>query len=163
MTPAVDLSGQVAVVTGGGRGLGRAIALRLASAGAAVAVVARSADQIAETVQVIRQSGGRAEAFVADVTDSDAVMAMAQAVQQTLGNVDLLVNNAGIAGPAGPFWESDPQAWWRFIEINLLGTLLCSQAVAPRMVARRQGRIVTMVSHAGRIPNRGRRSGDRAG
>ena len=151
MTPTVDLTEQVALVTGGGRGLGRAIALRLAAAGVQVAVAARSADQLAETVALIQRLGGRGQAFVADVTDPHAVAAMARSVERALGPVNLLVNNAGIAGPAGPFWESDPQEWWRCVEINLLGTLLCCQAVAPGMVARRQGRIVNLVSHAGRI------------
>ena len=104
----VNLTGQVAVVTGGGRGLGRAIALRLAAAGAHVAIVARSADQLAETVAQIQLAGGHAQAFVADVTDQHAVQEMALAVERALGPVSLLVNNAGIAGPAGPLWENDP-------------------------------------------------------
>lgn len=139
------------MVTGGGRGLGRAIALRLASAGAQVAVVARSADQLAETVALIEQAGGRSQAFPADVTDQQAVAAMAEAVEQALGPVTLLLNNAGNLGPAGPLWENDLQSWWQCIEVNLLGTVLCSRAIAPGMVVRRHGRIVNMVSDAGRL------------
>ena len=131
MIQETNLTGQVALVTGGGRGLGRAIALRLAAAGAHVAIVARSADQLAETVAQIKLTGGHGQAFVADVTDQHAVKAMAQAVEQDLGPISLLVNNAGIAGPAGPLWKNDPQEWWRCVEISLRGTLLCCQAVVP--------------------------------
>ena len=149
MIQETNLTGQVALVTGGGRGLGRAIALRLAAAGAHVAIAARSADQLAETVAQVQAAGGHAQAFVTDVTDQHAVEVMAQAIERGLGPVSLLVNNAGIAGPAGPLWENDPLEWWRCVEINLRGTFLCCQAVAPSMVARRQGRIVNMVSEAG--------------
>jgi NAD(P)-dependent dehydrogenase (short-subunit alcohol dehydrogenase family) len=131
--------------------LGRAIALRLAAAGTQVAVVARSADQLAETVALVREAGGRAEAFVADVTDQQAVAAMVAAVEHSLGPVTLLVNNAGNLGPAGPLWENDLRTWWTCVETNLLGSVLCCQAIVPGMVARRQGRIVTMVSHAGQL------------
>ena len=151
MIQETNLAGQVALVTGGGRGLGRAIALRLAAAGAHVAIVARSADQLAETVAQIHSAGGHAQAFVADVTDQQAVQEMALVVERTLGPISLLVSNAGIAGPAGPLWENDPIEWWRCVEINLRGTFLCCRAVAPGMVARRQGRIVNMVSDAGRL------------
>ena len=147
----VNLTGQVAVVTGGGRGLGRAIALRLAAAGAHVAIVARSADQLAATVAQIHLADGHAQAFVADVTNQQAVQEMALAVERALGPVSLLVNNAGIGGPVGPLWENDPLEWWRCVEINLRGTFLCCQAVAPGMIARRQGRIVNMVSDAGTL------------
>jgi NAD(P)-dependent dehydrogenase (short-subunit alcohol dehydrogenase family) len=151
MIPIANLTEQVAVVTGGGRGLGRAIALRLASAGAQVAVVARSAEQLAETAALIQGAGGQSRAFVADVTDPQAVAAMAEAVEQTLGPVTLLVNNAGNLGPAGPLWENDLAAWWNCVEVSLLGAVLCCKVFAPGMVARRQGRIVTMVSEAGRL------------
>jgi NAD(P)-dependent dehydrogenase (short-subunit alcohol dehydrogenase family) len=109
----IDLTGQVVIVTGGGRGIGRAIALGLASAGASVAVVARSEDQITETVAHITQAGGRALALPADVSDPEAVASMIQEVERALGPVDLLVNNAGIAGPLGPIAETDPGEWWR--------------------------------------------------
>ena len=97
----------------------------------------------------IQLAGGRAQAFVADVTDQYAVEEMTQAVERALGPISLLVNNAGIGGPVGPLWENDPLDWWRCIEINLRGTFLCCQAVASGMMARRQGRIVNMVSDAG--------------
>jgi NAD(P)-dependent dehydrogenase (short-subunit alcohol dehydrogenase family) len=147
-----DLGGQVAIVTGGGRGIGRAIALGLAKAGAAVAVVARTPSQLAETVALMEQAGGRAIAIPADVTDQQAVEQMAQEVAQQLGPVDLLVNNAGTGSPVGPTWENDPDEWWRCIEVNLRGPFLCSRAILPAMVARRRGRIIITASRAGLSP-----------
>jgi NAD(P)-dependent dehydrogenase (short-subunit alcohol dehydrogenase family) len=145
------LAGQVAFVTGGGRGLGRAFAVALAAAGAAVAVVARSADQVAETVTQISVAGGRAIGLLADVSDRQAVAQSVSTVEQQLGPIDLLINNAGIVSPLGPLWESDPDEWWRTVEINLRSVLLCSHAVLPDMVARRRGRIINIASGAGTV------------
>jgi NAD(P)-dependent dehydrogenase (short-subunit alcohol dehydrogenase family) len=114
-----ELLGQVAIVTGGGRGLGQAIAQSLAEAGARVVVAARSAAQLAETVALIEQQGGQALAFEMDVTDQETVQRVVAAVEQTLGPVDLLVNNAGVATPFGPIWEVDADEWWRCLDINL--------------------------------------------
>jgi NAD(P)-dependent dehydrogenase (short-subunit alcohol dehydrogenase family) len=148
-----DLTGQVAIVTGGGRGIGRAMALALARAGAAVAVVARTADQLAETVALVEEVGGRAIACPADVTDRAAIEGVVAKVERQLGPVDLLVSNAGIPAPIGPLWENDPDAWWRCVEVNLRGPFLCSRAVLPGMVARRRGRIVTTASGSGLGPS----------
>jgi len=145
----IDLTGQVAIVTGGGRGIGRAMALALAKAGAAVAVVARTEEQLAETVALIEQEGGRAIAVTADVTDPQAVERMAREVEQQLGPVDLLVNNAGHPGEVGATWEVDPDQWWRCIDVNLRGPFLCTRAIVPGMIARGGGRIVTTASHTG--------------
>jgi NAD(P)-dependent dehydrogenase (short-subunit alcohol dehydrogenase family) len=145
----IDLTGQVALVTGGGRGIGRAIAESLAQRWAAVAVLARSEEQLAETVEGITAAGGRAFACPADVTARDGVEAAVAEVERRLGPIDLLVNNAGIGGPVGPLAESDPDEWWRCVEVNLRGPLLCSRAVLPGMVARRRGRIVNVASGAG--------------
>jgi NAD(P)-dependent dehydrogenase (short-subunit alcohol dehydrogenase family) len=149
----IDLAGQVAIVTSGGRGIGRAMALALARAGAAVAVVARTADQLAETVALVEGAGGRAIACPADVTDRAAVEGAVAQVERQLGPVDLLVNNAGIPAPIGPTWEKDPDAWWRCVEVNLRGPFLCSRAVLPGMVTRRRGRIVTTASGSGLGPS----------
>jgi NAD(P)-dependent dehydrogenase (short-subunit alcohol dehydrogenase family) len=143
-----DLRGQVALVTGGGRGLGRGFACALATAGAAVAVAARSADEIAETVSLVRDAGGRACAFQLDVVDATAIDSCVAAVEHELGPIDLLVNNAGVASPAGMDWEVDPSAWWRTLEVNLRGPFLCTRAVLPGMIVRRRGRIINISSSA---------------
>ena len=142
------LDGQVAIVTGGGRGIGRAIAEGLARAGAAVTVLARSEDELAETVRLIESSGGRAIAVVADVTDERAVQDAVERTERELGPVDLLVNNAAVATPVGPAWEVDPDAWWRTVEVNLRGPFLGARAVLPSMLRRRAGRIVNIVAVA---------------
>jgi NAD(P)-dependent dehydrogenase (short-subunit alcohol dehydrogenase family) len=144
-----DLTGQVAIVTGGGRGIGKAIAVGLAKAGASVVVIARSGDQLAGTAKEITQAGGRVISVTADVSDPAAVERMVLEVEQSLGSVDLLVNNAGLAGPIGPTWEVDAEEWWRCLEVNLRGPMLCSRAVLPDMITRGGGRIVNVASGAG--------------
>jgi NAD(P)-dependent dehydrogenase (short-subunit alcohol dehydrogenase family) len=146
------LTGQVALVTGGGRGLGRAYAQALAKAGAAVAVTARTASELQETVQLIEQNGGRGLAIAADVTDATAVTQLVAAVEQQLGPVDLLVNNAGSLRAIGRVAEVQADDWWRELEINVRGPFLCSQAVLPGMIARRRGRIINLASGAGLNP-----------
>jgi NAD(P)-dependent dehydrogenase (short-subunit alcohol dehydrogenase family) len=151
----IDLSGQVAIVTGGGRGLGKVYAQFLARAGAAVAVMARTASEIDETVASIKAEGGRAIALTGDVTDRGAVARAVAQTEERLGPVDLLVNNAGLPGPlksAGPVWVNDPDEWWRCMEVNVRGPLLCSQAVLHGMIARRQGRIINISSGGGNTP-----------
>jgi len=144
-----NLDGQVAIVTGAGRGIGKAIPMGLAMAGSSVAVVARSGDQLAGTAKEINQAGRRAVAVTADVSDPPAVERMVLEVEKSLGPVDLLVNNAGVTGPIGPTWETDPNDWWRCLEVNLRGPMLCSRAVLPGMIARGGGRIVNVASGAG--------------
>ena len=146
---AINLAGQVAIVTGGGRGIGKAIAMALARADASVAVVARSGDQLAGTAKEITEAGGRAISVTADVSDPGAVERMVVEVEKSLGSVDLLVNNAGLPGPIGRTWETDPDDWWRCLEVNLRGPMLCSRAVLPGMITREGGRIVNVASGAG--------------
>jgi NAD(P)-dependent dehydrogenase (short-subunit alcohol dehydrogenase family) len=141
-----ELEGKVAVVTGGGRGLGRAIAKRLAEAGAAVAVAARTEAELRETVAQIEQGGGRAALFVADVTDAAGVERLVSEIQNSLGEVDILVNNAGKVTPLGPVWEASPEAWLGCVDVNLRGPFLCSRALLPGMVARKRGKIITVAS-----------------
>jgi NAD(P)-dependent dehydrogenase (short-subunit alcohol dehydrogenase family) len=143
------LEGQVALVTGGGRGIGRAIAQTLAAAGAAVAVLARSQEQLAETVRLIERDGGRSRSFPADITDSQAVREAIKAIEQSLGPIDVLINNAGEVKPFAPLWETDVDEWWRGMEVNLLGPLLCTRVVLPGMVARGKGRIINISSGGG--------------
>lgn len=146
------MHGQVAVVTGGGRGLGRAFAKELATAGARVAVVARSVDELAQTVALIENANGRAKAFQADVSSADEVGRTFESVEQFFGPVDLLVNNAGVVGPIGPFWERPFEDFWRAMEVNLRGALLCAHAVLPGMVARKQGRIINVTTGTAPFP-----------
>jgi NAD(P)-dependent dehydrogenase (short-subunit alcohol dehydrogenase family) len=143
------LAGSVALVTGGGRGVGRVLASALAGAGAAVGLIARSPDQLAESVQLIETAGGVAVAASADLSDPEAAATAVDKLRHELGPVDLLVNNAGIWGPVGPAWEVQEEDWWRTIEINLRSVMLCSRLVLPEMVARRRGRIVNLTSQAG--------------
>ncbi len=147
-----DLSGRVAIVTGGGRGIGRLVAEALAAAGAAVAVTARSEDQLAETVASIASAGGTAIALPGDVTDPEYVTAAVHLVERLLGPIDLLINNAGIAGPIGPVWEVDAGEWWRTFGVNLQGVFLFAHAVLPGMVTQ------SSTSPATRAPSAGRSS-----
>jgi 3-oxoacyl-[acyl-carrier protein] reductase len=114
------------MVSGAGRGIGRALAQELAKAGVAVAVVARSEDQLAETVKPIGSTGGRAIALAADVTDQQAVARAVAETERQLGPVALLVNSAGHGGQVGPVWEVEPDEWWRCVEVNLRGPFLCA-------------------------------------
>jgi NAD(P)-dependent dehydrogenase (short-subunit alcohol dehydrogenase family) len=148
-TEAKSLAGQVAAVTGGGRGIGRAIACALAGAGARVAVIARSQRELQETVQLIEQEGGQAQFFLADVSDAEQVSRAFAEIQRSLGEVDLLVNNAGVLKPFGPLWENDASEWWRNMEVNVRGPMLCARAVLPQMIARRRGRITNVSSGVG--------------
>jgi NAD(P)-dependent dehydrogenase (short-subunit alcohol dehydrogenase family) len=144
----IDLRRQVALVTGAGRGIGRAIAEALAGAGCGVALLARSAHELAETKQRIEKAGGRSLACPADVTNRETIEQTVAEVERKLGPIDLLVNNAGRGKPLGPLAEVDPDEWWRSVEVNLRGPLLCSRAVLPGMIARRRGRIINIASGA---------------
>ena len=139
------LQGRVAFVTGAGRGIGRAVALALAQAGAHVAALARTQPEIEETAALINNSGA-AQAFAVDVTDTSGVLRAMENIEAALGPVDVLVNNAGQLGRVGPFVESDPGEWWRVLEVNLRGPMLCTQAVLPGMIARGRGRIVNVAT-----------------
>jgi len=141
-----SLTNQVAVVTGAGRGIGRAVAQALATVGAKVGVIARSENELAETVALIKKSGGKAYALPADVTDAGAIAKAFSEIERALGPVDLLVNNAGIIGPISPFWEQPFDEWWRVLDVNLRGAALCSHRVLPAMIARGNGRIVNIIS-----------------
>jgi 3-oxoacyl-[acyl-carrier protein] reductase len=141
------LEGQVALVTGGGRGIGRNVAVELARAGMKVAVAARSTHEIQETaVQV------RGVAIQCDVSDRDSVERMVERTEKELGPLDLLVSNAGISAEEGDAWTLDPDEWWRVFEVNVLGVYLCCRAVIPGMLERGGGRIVNVASGAAYLP-----------
>jgi len=136
------LKGQVAVVTGGGRGFGRAIAKRYAAEGAKVVVTARSKNQLDETVEQIQSLGGEAVAVAGDVGNLEDVSRVVGTAEERFGQVTLLVSNAGNSGPFGPIWYVDPEAWWGTQIIHVRGMLLYSRAVLPGMVKQKAGHII---------------------
>jgi 3-oxoacyl-[acyl-carrier protein] reductase len=142
-----DLTGQVALVTGGGRGIGENIARELAAGGAHVAVAARTRAQVEH---VAREIHGLA--LEVDVTDRAGVESMFVRAESELGPIDLLVANAGIGGPEGRTWEVDPAEWWEVLEANVLGVHLCCRTVIPDMLERGEGRIVITGSGAAYLP-----------
>lgn len=151
MVMELDLSGRRALVTGGGQGVGRGIALGLAAAGAEVVVNDISDERAGAVVEEMFAQGGRGIAAVFDVTDHAAVRAAVGEV----GGVDVLVNNAGNAGVVGfgargPFAESEPDSWEPYLQVNLYGAMHCARATLPAMIEQGWGRIVTIVSDAGR-------------
>jgi NAD(P)-dependent dehydrogenase (short-subunit alcohol dehydrogenase family) len=143
------LDGQVALVTGGGRGIGRAIGAALAAAGSRVALAARSEAELDEAVAEAEAAGGMVRAWTLDVTDLDAVAGVVEQVEAALGPITLLVNNAGTAQEPGPLWEADPGDWWRDLEVHVRGAFNCCRAVLPGMVERRRGRVVNIGSLVG--------------
>lgn len=146
-----DLHNRVALVTGGSRGIGKAIALALAASGAAVAVNYRERSEEAEAVtEAVRKIGGRAAAFGADVSVRAAVQTMIEDIEQRLGAVDILVNNAGMAATLS-LEEITEEDFDRAIAVNLKSAFLCTQAALPSMRARRWGRIVNLSSIGARV------------
>jgi NAD(P)-dependent dehydrogenase (short-subunit alcohol dehydrogenase family) len=142
------LDERVALVTGASRGLGRAMALALAEAGADVALVARSADGLKETAEAVSARGRRALALPADVTVAAEVDAAVKSALDAFGSVDVLVNNSGVAA-VKPFVETTPAEWHRILETNLTGAFNCCRAVGPGMIARRRGKVVNVASVLG--------------
>jgi len=140
------LNGKSALITGGGRGIGRAIALEFARNGARVAVAARTAEQVE---QVAAEIGGDAVALVCDVSDPESVARMFSRMREDFGNPDILVNNAGIAESATLVNTTD-ELWHRHLAINLSGTFYCTRAALPAMLKRGWGRVINVASIAGK-------------
>jgi 3-oxoacyl-[acyl-carrier protein] reductase len=147
MASDTELAGKVALVTGGGRGIGRGIALELTAAGARVAVAARTREQVETTAAEI--DGVAIEADVSVRADVERMVARAE---EALGPLDLLVANAGIALWEESAWELEPEDWWHVLEVNLLGVYLCCRTVIPGMIERGGGRIVNVASGAAYLP-----------
>jgi NAD(P)-dependent dehydrogenase (short-subunit alcohol dehydrogenase family) len=149
------LAGRIALVTGGGRGIGMAIARRLAALGAGTVVCGRTQSHIDETAAQIRAAGGRTEAMVCDVSDWSSVSALAARVQQEFSQLDILVNNAGIGGFAGPLHQLPPEKWDAILNTNLRGVYYMIRAFAPMLIAAGGGHIINISSLAGKnaLPN----------
>lgn len=139
---------RVALVTGGGRGMGRAIALALGAAGHAVGIVARSEPDLAATRSQLESTGIASSVFVADVVDLAAMEQAVRTIEEELGPVGVLVNNAGTGAAVGPAWEVDPGDWWGDVESSLKGTFNACRAVIPGMITRGEGRIINVSSYA---------------
>lgn len=144
----MSLEGRGAVVTGGGRGIGRAVARALAEWGASVVVAARSRSEIEAVAEELREDGFEAHAVACDVTDPTSVDAMAAEAVERLGTVDVLVNNAGVS-PSNPVKRLPLDEWNRVLAVNVTGTFLCTKAFLEGMVERRWGRVVNIASVAG--------------
>jgi 2-hydroxycyclohexanecarboxyl-CoA dehydrogenase len=158
----VDLNGRVALITGAGQGIGRQIALHFAEHNAGGIVVNDFIlERAQEVVKEVEALGGQAIAVQADVTSLDSVKAMVAKGTEAYGKIDILINNAGSAGAnpnadaRKPFWETGPEAWNSFIGVNFYGVLNCTSAVIPGMIERKAGRIVTIISDAGRMGDSG--------
>lgn len=143
-----DLDGQVALVTGAGKGIGAAVAVQLAARGARVALAARTEGDLARIAAFIAESGGEALPVRCDVTDEPSVQRLFREVRERLGPVDVLVNNAG-AALARPFHEQPADEWRRLLDTNLVSTLLCSRAALEDMRPRGRGVIVNVASVSG--------------
>lgn len=138
----MKLDGRVAIITGGGRGIGEAIAAAFTREGARLVLSARTHSELEQVQGRLRAAGGSVEIVPADVSMPEEVARIVQAAEAAYGRVDILVNAAGIYGPIGPAWDVDVQEWIRAVQVNLVGTFLCCRAVLPGMLARRWGRII---------------------
>lgn len=148
----IDLNGRTAVVTGAARGIGFAIAERLLESGAACSLWDRDADALVPAIKSL-SGKGRVHSATVDVTQAESVQAAAQATLKEFGRVEILVNNAGIAGASKPTWELTPAEWQQVLQIDLFGVYLCCHALVPGMREWGYGRIVNIASIAGKEGN----------
>jgi NAD(P)-dependent dehydrogenase (short-subunit alcohol dehydrogenase family) len=149
------LAGQVALVTGAGRGIGAAIAFALSQLGATTVLCGRTRAALDSSSQAIANSGGKAEVVPCDVTSFQSVEAAARKVESSFGRLDVLVNNAGVGGFAGPLHELPPESWEQILNTNLRGVYYTTRAFAPMMIRARSGHIINISSLAGKnaLPN----------
>jgi 2-dehydro-3-deoxy-L-rhamnonate dehydrogenase (NAD+) len=161
---AIDLKNRTAIVTGGARGIGFAIAQRMLASGAAVALWDVDAAALDKAAAALK-SGGRVYTAIADVTDQASIARATDALLRDAGKIDILVNNAGITGGNAPTWELEPDVWRRVIEVNLVAPYLTCRAIVPHMIAKAYGRIINIASIAGKDgnPNASHYSASKAG
>ncbi len=141
---AKELAGQVALITGGARGFGKAIAQRFAEEGAAVAITSRTQAELEQTASEIQAADGKALAVSGDVTRPEDVARIVNATTEKFGPVNILVNNAGIPGPFAPLWAADPEEWWFAQEVHTRAFFLLLRMLLPSMIERRSGRIIAV-------------------
>ena len=145
------LRDRVAIVTGGGRGIGKAISMAFASEGAIVVIAARSSSRLDDTIEKIKSGGGRAKAVQTDVSDEKQVQRLVAETISDCGKVDILVNNSGIGGPTVNVVDLRLQDWDEVLAINLTGSMLCAREVLKHMISRRKGNIINIGSDGGRF------------
>src|SRR5438034_8574942 len=150
-----ELTGRVAIVTGAGRGLGRAVSERLAAMGASVVLASRNAPKLDDVAKAIKRAGGKAIAQTADIADERQVQELVLAAERWVGPATILVNNAGMVDPMVPLARSNAALWLRSVAINVGGTYLVTRAALPGMLDRSYGRIVTISSGAAKRPSAG--------
>ena len=149
----IDLAGRTAIVTGGAKGIGYAIAERLLRSGATVTVWDIDHARLADAATTLADAGSVSSDIV-DVTDADAISAAVARANSAMGKIDILVNNAGAVGTIAPVWEQPLENWERMLRLNLTGTFLCCRAIVPTMIDAGYGRIVNIASNAGKVGTR---------
>ena len=152
----MDLEGQVAVITGAGRGIGRSIALAFASEGANLVLASRTEQALHETRSSIEGLGREGIVVPTDISRPASVQNLAERALEHFGRVDVLVNNSGVGGPSSPLWEIDDEDWERTFTVNVTGTYLCCRAFLPSMIERRSGSVIIIGSMTGKRPLWGR-------
>jgi 3-oxoacyl-[acyl-carrier protein] reductase len=148
----MKLQSKVAIITGAGRGIGRSIAIEFVREGAKLGIVSRTKSELTTTAEYLRKIGGEVLEFNADISNSDNVRNFVDKTQQQFGRIDVLVNNAGILGPAGPMDGIDVDKWVQAIKINLIGTFLCCRYALQLMVRRKSGKIVNLSGAGAPLP-----------
>ena len=143
------LQDQVALITGAGRGIGRAIALAYAREGARLALAARTLSELEETARLAEALGAPTCVITADVTEQAQVEEMVRQTVERFSALDILVNNAGLVGPVGPLQDNDVSHWTRTIQVNVIGVFLCCRAALPVMIARNRGKIINLYGGRG--------------